>query len=363
MEGRTVSNYRAIVLHEDNASAGLRPRRLSIEQRSASPCATGELRIEVERIGICGSDLGVAPAAGAVGSSVPLSVPPEGRVLGHEAIGRVHDTGPGVTGFAPGDWVTIESLLCCYRCDPCRRGHFNQCDKASLVGFQQDGAFAEFVTVPATAAHRLGELAESEEGRRAGACVEPAACSLLGLQAARLSPGSHVLILGGGPLGVFAAMLCRRVLGASRIAVIERSPFRRHIAGRWADEVFAEGELPARDGTRGFDLLFEAAGAMDVIERALPLLAPQAKVLLLSRGSAPLHLASVATIVTNGISLIGSRGHLGGVMEQVLSLARTGQLPLHEAVTGVEQELDRLLALLESPDRVIGEHCKLQVRI
>lgn len=340
--------------------------RAVIEERNLDTLAPGELRIEMDRVGICGSDLGIMqtdPDTGSIRSSVPLSIPAGGRVLGHEGIGVVREVGSAVSGFQPGDWVTLESLISCHQCIPCRRGDFNQCLNASLVGFQCDGIFSEVSDVPAQLAHGIGDMAGSEDGRRAAACVEPAACALVGLQSATLQPGKNVLIFGAGPIGVFAAMLCRYAFSAASVHVVEPVAFRRQFAKQWADKVWDTQEfLDARDAFN-FDLLLEASGALASVDASMRCMSANASIVLLARGTEPLLLQTVDHIVTNGITIVGSRGHLGGAFDTVLSLWASGRLPLHDAVTGVKQGLNAICQSLQQPEKLLDEHCKLQVRI
>lgn len=337
-----------------------------IEERQPGTLASGDLRIEIERVGICGSDLGVMqadPDTGSIRSTVPLSIPDVGRILGHEGVGVVREVGSSVTGFQPGDWVTLESLICCHRCVPCRRGHFNQCLNASLVGFQRDGIFSEIADIPAQLAHGIADMADSEEGLRAAACVEPAACALVGLQSAGLRPGKDVLIYGAGPIGVFSAMLCRNAFAASSIHIVEPVPFRRQFASQWADKVWDVQEFLDAGDSFTYDLLIEASGALSCVDSAVRRMSANANIVLLARGTESLRLNTVDRIITNGIAITGSRGHLGGAFDKVLSLWASGRLPLHDAVTGVKQGLNAIRQTLEQPEAVLEEHCKLQVGI
>lgn len=366
---------RAVVTHADPApSSGVEPRqpigyilpRSAIETRELPALAPSDLRIEVERVGICGSDLGVMQTdqqTGRILSSVPLSIPATGRIMGHEGIGIVREIGNEVTRYRPGDWVTWESLVNCHQCAACRRGDFNQCLSASLLGFQRDGVFSELCDIPAQLAHSIGEMAQTEQGRRAATCIEPAACALVGLQSVALQPGKNVLVFGAGPIGLFAAMLCQRIYCAASVQIVEPVGFRRQFAEQWADSIWAVEEFLDAPNSASFDLVIEASGALDNIDPIIRRMGSNSSVLLLSRGTGSLHLRAVDHIVTNGIAIRGSRGHLGGAFDTVLSLWMTGRVPLQDTVTGVMQGLGAVQQALEQPTQVVEEHCKLQVRL
>ncbi len=340
--------------------------RSGIEERELGALASDHLRIDLERVGLCGSDLGVMqtdPETGSIHSTVPLSIPAGGRILGHEGIGIVREVGSSVMGFQAGDWVTLKSLISCHQCVPCRRGNFNQCLNASLVGFQRDGLFAEVADIPAQLAHDIRDMAGSEEGRRAAACVEPAACALVGLQAADLQPGKKILIFGAGPIGVFAAMLCRYVFAAASIHIVEPVPFRRQFASQWADRVWDVQEFLDAADEFSYDQFIEASGALANLDTGIRRMNANGRIVLLARGTEPLLLQTVDRIITNGLTVIGSRGHLGGAFDTVLSLWATGRLPLQEVVTGVEQGLGAICESLRQPEKLLDKHCKLQVRL
>jgi threonine dehydrogenase-like Zn-dependent dehydrogenase len=259
--------------------------------------------------------------------------------------------------------VAFESLETCHRCAACRNGSFNQCANAVLIGMQRDGVFAEIVELPAQLAHDVNDLAADEAGRRAAACIEPAACSFVALRLARVQPGEHVLIFGGGPIGLFTAMLARLAFGAAHVAIVEPLPFRREFARRWADRVCDVEEFFAEPARRPADVLIETSGRLENVDRSLVRIGANGRIALLARCGAPLSLRRVDHLITNNLSIIGSRGHLGGAVGRILQLYREARLPLHEAVTEVAQGLDGLKSALSDPAALAGKHCKLLARL
>ena len=340
--------------------------RLTVETRALGAIPAGHVRVEMQLVGICGTDLRAVqcdPATGYILGSTPFEIGPEGRVLGHEGIGRVREVGSGIAGIRRGDWVAFESLLTCHRCEACRKGHFNQCVNAVLVGMQRDGLFAEVVDLPAELMHDVSDLVTSEPGRRAAACIEPAACSLVALSLARLRPAEDVLIFGAGPIGLFAAMLSRLAFGAASVQIVEPLPFRREFARRWADRVYDVEEFFAEPMRRPSDVLIETSGELENVDRALLRLGPNGRIALLGRSGRPLTLQRVDHVITNNLSIIGSRGHLGGTVGDLLRLYRDGRLPLHEAVTGVVHGLASLKCALEEPAVLAAKHCKVLAQL
>lgn len=364
----------ALIYHADRAPlAGIdrpgphqiyRRPRLALEARPLGAVPAGHVRVAVRLVGVCGSDLHIMqcdPTSGYIVGSVPLDVGGEGRVLGHEAVGQVREVGAGVSGIARGAWVALESLRTCQRCDACRRGLFNQCAEGILVGMQADGYFREVVDVPVQLVHDVSDLAASDAGRRAAACLEPAACSFGALRRARLAPGERVLIFGAGPIGAFAALLARAAFGAASVCVVEPLPVRRQLARRWADRVCAVDEAGA--DTAPVDVLVECSGDLENVDRVATRLAPNGRVVLLARRGAPLTVRRVDHLITNHVSILGARGHLGGAMGDVLRLERGGRVALAEAVTAVVDGLDALRHALETPAELARTQCKLLARL
>jgi (R,R)-butanediol dehydrogenase/meso-butanediol dehydrogenase/diacetyl reductase len=340
--------------------------QLKIEKRSLVAVPAGHLRVEMKLVGVCGTDLHAVkydPSTGYILGTAPLDIGSDGRILGHEGIGQVAEIGSGVEGFQRGNWVVFESLQACHSCESCRRGRFNQCTNAVLVGMQRDGLFAELADIPAQMAHNVSDLTKDKTGQQAAACIEPAACSLVALSTARLRPGDDIVIFGAGPIGYFAAMLSRLAFGAASIQVVEPLPFRREFAKKWADRVSDVEEFFAESSWRDADVLIEASGQSENVNQALSRLRPNGRIILIGRYGKPLTLQGVDRIITNNLSIIGSRGHLGGAFGDLLRLYYNERIPLHDAVTGTEEGLANLKRALEDNEELPEKHCKLLAKL
>ena len=340
--------------------------KLSIQQRVLSTLAHGYIRVEVVYAGICGTDIHVVqtdPETGYTIGTAPLDIGSEGRVLGHEGVARVLSVGDGVNHIQPGSYVTLESIMTCNTCPACRRGNFNQCESAILFGMEHDGLFGNIVDVPAMLAHDVSDLADMDRGLQAAACVEPAGCGYVAASLTQVSPGDNVLIFGAGPIGLFTAMLCRENFGAAEIHIVEPVPYRRHFAEKWADHVYDVDEFFGAHLSQSFDVLIEASGAVDNVNDAFRRLAPNGRIALLARSGKPLNLQHIDYMITNSISIIGSRGHLGGAFLDILHLYRSGRLPLHEAVTEIVDGLDALKSSLEKPESILNKNCKVLAKL
>jgi threonine 3-dehydrogenase len=362
-ECRSLFLYAALAEEEGGTEIARAKRyrdpRISIESRPLNELKPGHLRVRMLRVGICGTDLHLVEqnSEGFILCTSPMIIPADGRIIGHEGVGVVEAVGPGSGMWAPGDVICCESIIVCGTCPRCRRGSFNQCDQAKLLGLEQDGLFTERADIPARLAHRVNDLARSAAALDGLACVEPAAVSLLACQNARVSPGDSVLVLGGGPIGYFAALLARRFFGASHVCVSDPSGNRRDFAGSVCDVVIDPEQLPSV--SRPIDVVIEAAGALDQLDPLLARMNGNGRLVLLARTESSLTITSVHHLISKSLHLIGSRGHLGGAFDAILNLARDGRLDLQQVVTRVVSGLDGLSAALLDPAGLVANDCKV----
>ena len=337
--------------------------RLSVQHRELGQLLSDEVRVEMIYAGVCGTDVHLVetnPETSYIRSSAPARIPLEGRVIGHEGVGKVLEAGSHVRHVKPGDYVTFESIIVCHYCDECRRGDFNQCRNALLLGLEKDGLFGTVVDVPSMLTHNVNHLAKSEKGLKTAACVEPAGVAYVACQNTDLKAGDVVVVFGAGPIGLYAAMLSKIVFGASRVYTVEPVPFRRELARKWSDEVYDTGEF-FNHGVTSIDVVMEASGQMDNVQKVFRRLNANGRVALLGRSGKPLVLDAVDHMITNAVSLVGSRGHLGGAFANILSLCQNGRISLDEAVTQVVSGPERLCEILRTPGKLLEDNCKVLV--
>jgi threonine dehydrogenase-like Zn-dependent dehydrogenase len=337
--------------------------RISLEDRKLPVLRPDEIRVKMIYAGVCGTDVHLVtshPDTGYIRCSAPAQIPAAGRVLGHEGIGRVLEVGSQVRHVQPGACVTFESIIVCHFCDECRRGDFNQCRHALLLGLEKDGLFGDIVDVPAMLTHEVSDMAESEKGRRAAACVEPAGVAYVACKNTHLGAGDVVVIFGAGPIGLFSAMLSKVIFGASQVHMVEPVPFRRKLAGKWSDEIYDIDEFFTH-GPSSIDVVIEASGNMSNINRVFRSLNANGRVAILGRSGEPLSLDAVDHMITNAVYIIGSRGHLGGAFAKILTLCRNGRIFIDDAVTGIINGPEEICDLLNSPGKLLEENCKVLV--
>lgn len=333
---------------------------LSVQKKELNEIGAGHIRLRMMYAGICGTDIHLISAdrrTGYVQSSAPADIPASGRVIGHEGVGQIVGIGEGVTHLRVGEIVAPESIISCGHCDICRRGWFNQCRSAKLLGMELDGLFSTYADIPARLAQPIGALANHDDGLKSAAMLEPAGVAYLACDNAKISPGDRVVVLGAGPIGLLSAMLAKLVFGASRVDMVEPMAFRRTLAAEWCDHVYTPEEFSAT--SHRFDALIEASGALDAAMSYFRRLDAHGRLCLLARSGRALTVDAVDHMITNNVSIIGYRGHLGSIYERLIRLIEAERLPISRLVTGVVSGVSSLHNILQKPDQIVADHCKV----
>ncbi len=294
--------------------------------------ATEDVLIEVKACGICGSDV-----HGMDGSSGRRRPP---IIMGHEASGVIAEVGQGVTGFRSGDRVTFDSTIYCGRCHFCRQGTVNLCDDRRVLGvsceeFRQEGAFAEFVTVPQHIVYRLPDALSFERA----AMVEPASVAVHGVGRLPIQLGDTALVVGTGMIGLLA-LQALKAAGCGRIIGVDLSPSRLELARQLgADETINPKEvdvvqyvMKATDG-RGIDVAVEAVGAEATVAAAVGSVRKGGSVALIGN-LAPQFEVAVQTVVTRQLTLFGSYAS-AGEYPRCLDMIARGSLDVDPLISAV----------------------------
>ena len=286
--------------------------------------ASDELLVRVKRVGVCHSDVEVFRQELGIyrngGASLPITV-------GHEWAGEVVQVGDSVQGFETGERVTGECGMGCGHCALCLEGLHNICpDRVEMGVFNRDGAYAEFLTVPAAHAHHLYDLSYQQ-----GALVEPCTVGLWIARRAGIHAGERVAVIGCGTVGLMAVQTAR-LFGADRVVAASRSSFKLDLAQKLgADtlinltgQVVADASGSVTNGQE-FNVVIEATGVAAGATLALRSAAPRGRVVITGVFEKELQAVDFNTIMPNELTVIGS---LGGptVFDEAVELIRTGKL-------------------------------------
>ncbi len=335
-----------------------------VENRRIDRLHPEEIRVEMLYAGLCGTDIHLTAkdsATGYIKSSAPAFIPEEGRIIGHEGVGRVMAVGANVKNVRPGAFVTFESIIVCHYCDVCRRGQFNQCRHAVLLGLEKDGLFGAVVDLPAMLAHDVSPLIKSDDDLMACACVEPAGVAYVACRNTCVAAGDSVVVFGAGPIGLYSAILCDTVFGAADVHMVEPVAFRREFAAQWVDKVYDVDDF--FDNFSGnADVIIEASGDLKNVSKVFRRINANGRIALLARSGEPVVLDAVDHMITNAVMMIGSRGHLCGAFSNILNLYKKGRIPLAQIVTSVVDGCGELSELLVSSSDVLDKNCKVLAR-
>jgi len=309
----------------------------------------GDMLLKVEAATVCGTDIRILRGKKTVGIRYP-------SILGHEFAGTVVDTG-GHAQFKVGQAVCVCPQFACGHCEYCIRGVENLCRNLTAMGYEIDGAFAEYVRIPARGV-AAGNVFAMPEGLsfETAALAEPLACVMNGQELVGVKMGDVVVILGAGPIGILHVKLAR-FSGARRIIVSEPNELRREAALReGADTVIdpGAGDLTARvreasDGL-GADVAICAIGVPSLANDAIRLVRHRGRVSLFAGFSKGVQAEiDVNAIHYNELVVTGSFGLTRLHFERALQLIASGHLKLDSLLTHRFSlaEIEKALAVAE----------------
>lgn len=321
-----------------------RPGEVGLVRRADPAAGPGEILVRPDLIGICGTDLEI------IDGQVDPAFVRYPLALGHEWTGTV----TGDSALA-GSRVVVEGIVPCGHCVRCAAGETNLCLTYDEIGFTRDGAAASLVAVPAAQVHPLDPAVSAEDA----VFAEPASVVYQALTKAAgrpgvLAPGSRVLVIGDGTIGLLAVHLAG-LWSPGEVVMAGRRATQAGLAeAAGATHFQLENDLsPA-----GFDLVIEAAGAVDAAAAAFAAARRGGTVVLLGlppHGQAvPL---AVDDVVNNDLAILGSFGYSAAAWRGVVRLLNTGRIRPAFAITHAYPlaEWERAIARLRGGGEGAGE--------
>ncbi len=293
----------------------------------------GDLLLKVKAATICGTDIRILRGKKTSGIRYP-------SVLGHEFAGVVADNG-GHTQFSVGQAVCVCPQFACGRCEYCIRGAENLCRSLKAVGYEIDGAFAEYIRIPA-AGVRSGNVFAMPEGLsfEKAALAEPLACVMNGQDRVGVNLGDVVTVLGAGPIGILHVKLAR-LSGARTIIVSEPSAMRREAALRAGADIVIDpstedliARVRAESDGLGADVAIAAIGVPSLANDALHLVRHRGRVSLFAGFSKDVQAAlDVNAIHYNELIVTGAFGLTRFWFETALKMIASGGLETDSLLT------------------------------
>ncbi|KMS88446.1 zinc-dependent alcohol dehydrogenase family protein [Prauserella rugosa] len=274
--------------------------------------------VRVGACGICGTDLHIAD-----GHFPPSPYP---IVPGHEFAGEIVEVGANAPGgFEVGDRVAVDPSLFCGYCGPCRAGHGNLCANWGATGDTVDGAFAEYVAVPADTCYRMPDGMTYREG----ALVEPVSCAVHGVRRIGVEAGERFLVIGAGTMGLIMQQLLQRA-GAS-VTMVDRNT-ERLARPRDLGAVAAVGDVTELNDEK-FDAAVDCTGAAPAIEAAFDSLRRGGRLLVFGVAPEEARVSlSPFRIYNDEITIVGSMAVLHSY-GAALNLVATGAIDTASLLT------------------------------
>lgn len=284
-----------------------------------------DVLVEVEAASICGTDVHVL-------GNPPGFIGTKGSILGHECVGVVKEVGEEVSSLSVGDRVVLVPNINCGTCTYCRMGQPNMCENERVMGVTCDGVFAKYFVAPEEA---LTKVPQHMPVDLAVFC-EPVKCVMGAMDMVRLLPGETVVILGGGPIGLYFVMFYKAA-GAGKIIVSEPSEFRAKYAKELGADVVVnpitdnfEEIVKTNTNGMGADVTVDAVGTL--IKDAIACTRRNGRIVLMGQNGAVNETICQNDIVSNGLQIFGN--YIGkNIMTQTVKVLEAGVIPVEKIIT------------------------------
>lgn len=293
-----------------------------LDKPEPPPPGRGEVKIRVERIGICGSDISAY-----YGRHPYIHCP---IILGHEFSGVISEVGDGVDGLKPGVRCCIVPHLKCGKCPACVEGRYNRCGELKVMGAQADGAFTEYINVPAEMTIPIPDEVSMEQA----ALVEPGAVGYHAAQRANPLTSDTVLIMGAGPIGMFT-MQSAKALGAKMVISADKDTDRLALAASLgadgvvdlSKESLDDGLSRLAGGAPNVDVFMDCVGfGGDALNEIIRVARRGARVVVAGVLETGCIVPLLPDFVEHELTLIGSTMYIPQDFRDVLGLMAQGKV-------------------------------------
>ena len=329
------------------------PHRIEIREIPMPVVKEGEALLKIKYVGICGAD--VASFTG----NQPFTTYP--RIPGHEFSAEIVTIPENDKGLKPGDIVTCNPYFNCGECYSCRRGFVNCCTDNQTMGVQRDGAFCEYVAMPLERIYAGQGLSAQEL-----ALIEPFSISQHAISRATIRKSDKVLVIGAGPIGLFALLAAKQL--CDQIVVADILDNRLALAREYgADAVINTKNRSLAQfteeftGGNGFDVCIEACGAPETFLGCIDSAAFAANVILIGNGKRETQFLH-SVLLKKELNVHGSRNALKADFLNNIDLVATGKADVMKMVTNV-YEMEDALAAFKALANNDGTLAKLLIHI
>jgi threonine 3-dehydrogenase len=291
------STMRALV--KPSAAPGMEMREMPVPG-----IGPNDVLVAVETASVCGTDLHIFHWDEWAQARIrPPYIP------GHEFSGTIAAIGKDVQGLSVGDFVSAEMHVACGHCLQCRIGQQHVCQFVKILGVDADGAFADFVRIPASNIWKLSPKIP----RDFGSLFDPFGNAVHTVLSGAIA-GRTVAVTGCGPIGLFSIAVAKAT-GASRVFAIEPNPNRRELALRMGADVAlnpldtdVEAKIMAETAHNGVDVLLEMSGHAEAIRQGFRILRMGGRASLLGIPPRPVELDLANALIFKGATVHGING-------------------------------------------------------
>lgn len=317
---------------------------LRVENSPMPKVGPEDILIQVKACGICGTDVHIYEGDKGAAEVTPPTI------LGHEFSGVVAEVGSNVTKYKVGDRVCIDPNCYCGKCDFCRNGIAHYCTDMIGYGTTVNGGFAEYCSVNQRQVYKLGDNTTFEQG----AMTEPVACCLHGMDMCNIHPGSNVVVIGGGMIGLLMLQLSK-LAGAARVALLEPVESKRVVAKKLGADILidpinenVEEELK-KAGMIWVNTVIECVGKTATIQQAIDIVGNKGTVMMFGLTKPD------DTIAVKPFQIFQKEIELKSsfinpyTQKRALDLIDSGRLDVSSMVYAVES-LENLADILSSPE-------------
>jgi 2-desacetyl-2-hydroxyethyl bacteriochlorophyllide A dehydrogenase len=319
------------------------PNNIVIEERPMPAIRLPtDILIRIKAGGICGSDVHIYH-----GTSSVATYP---RVIGHEIVGEVVETGNAVTAFSPGNRVIMDPVISCGECYQCRIGRRNVCGKLQVRSVHVDGGYQEYIVVPEDSIYHLPENISWEEA----VMIEPFTIAEQVCSRAEITKEDIVFIMGAGPVGLSILKMIK--LYGATCFISDVMDYKLACAKTYgadtvinAKEVDVKEEILRLTNGNGATVVIDAACTTRSFEQALGYVCAAGRVITLGFGKEPSAINQLS-ITAREIDVRGSRLH-NNKFPVVIDYFKSGKLQVKDMITHrfPFTEIHEALRIIEDP--------------
>lgn len=303
-----------------------KPYEIEVTNTEMPVPGEGEALLRIKVCGICGAD--VASYTG----NQPFTTYP--RIPGHEFSAEIVSIPENEMGLKAGDLVTANPYFNCGSCYSCQRGYVNCCTDNQTMGVQRDGSFREYIVMPVERIYPGRGLSAKEL-----ALVEPFTISYHALHRAPVKPGDKVLVVGAGPIGLFALIAAKAQGAEVYVADVLEGRLEKAMHFGAAGTIHSgrqnlKEEAMRITGGNGFDICVEACGLSVTFLDCIECAAFAGNLILIGNGKKEttfLH----SVLLKKELNVFGSRNSYPEDFRAVIELMASGEIPVLDMVSAV----------------------------